>query len=222
MGDRPDYVEEQDVHAPVDSGNLLPVVKLMQALSPELDKADERYVEGAEVGDIVVVDGADKYVFGGEAGIRIIPIIVRKQWVEWVPRKMGGGFVAAYNTKEEMEAGVTKGNEVQVSIDYLCVTPELVEGELKPVVLQFNSATKLGVARSFAEMIKKFRTMIGVSYIVHSVRKTNRQRQVYYNFGIRHEGWVQKELYTTVQAIQAENQGFFLSLNTTQDAASEL
>lgn len=209
--ERPEHVEKQNVDAPVESGGFYPTLKLLQDLSPEVDEDEEVYVPGAEVGDFVVTDGTNQVLLDGKEGLNFIPLAVIKRWVEWIPRKQGGGFVASYNSREDMEAQVSPGNEVQVSIDYLVCTRDLSDdGELAVCVIQFNSATKLGVARILANHIKNFQTMYGVSYNIHAVKKKNRANQKYYNFGIKVNGWVKEALYGALQKMVDEYSPTFL------------
>jgi len=53
MANAPSYVKqsEQNVPAP-DSAMPFPVLKLLQQLSPELDKDDQKYLPDASAGDI--------------------------------------------------------------------------------------------------------------------------------------------------------------------------
>ena len=220
---RPAYTRSEDVAPPTEAGGFLPTMKLLQALSPELDKDDEKFINGASQGDIVVVDGSGPTLFDGEEGITVIPVCVRKLYNEWIPRKLGGGRVATYQTREEMEQHFERGHEMQVSIDYLCVTDEVSpEKKLTPVVLQFNSPTKLGVARELAEKIKEYRTMTGVQYKVSGTKKKGKQGP-YYNFKIAPLGWVSKDLYDSIQQIREQNEEAFASasLRTIDEAAKD-
>ena len=221
---RPAYTKSEDVAPPVESGGFLPTLKLLQALSPEVDNSDDKFINGASQGDIVVVDGSGPTLFDGEEGVTIIPVCVRKLYNEWIPRKQGGGFVASYQSREEMEQHFERGHEMQVSIDYLCVTDEVnPEKKLTPVVVQFNSATKLGVARELAEKIKEFRTMTGVQYKISGLKKKNKAGQPYYNFKIVPMGWVPKDLYDQIQKIREENEEAFssASLRTIDEGAAD-
>lgn len=192
----------------MDAGGLFPIVKLLQDLSPELDEDEEKYVDGASAGDIVVTDGTSYFLL--DDGLIFIPIAVRKQWTEWIPRKQGGGFVDSYSSKEDMEIGYTQGNDVQVTIDYLVVTQDISppdENDFQqyvPVMLQFNSPTKLAIARNMADYIAKFQTMYGVAYRLTSNKKKNRAGQKYYNYAVEALGWVDENMYETLESLKEQ------------------
>lgn len=209
---RPDFMEEEQVSVPVDSGMPFPVIKLMQALSPELDDDDPKYVEDAEQGDILVTDGSDHFLLDGAEGLTFIPILARKTWVEWIPRKQGGGFVESYSTRQEMEEHRTPGNDIVVSIDYLVTTMDLDPEAEEPsvVVLQFNSPTKMAPARVLSQYAQKHSTLAGITYLLTSVKAKNKKGDRYYNFAIKPVDWTEKLIYNSLKAIVDENSGLFL------------
>jgi len=66
----------------------LPMINLLQSNSPEVDKKDEKYVEGAEAG--MFINSVTKELY---TEIEMVPAITRHRFIEWVPRKLGGGLV---------------------------------------------------------------------------------------------------------------------------------
>jgi hypothetical protein len=76
--------------------NLVPLIYVLQTNSPQVNKRDERYVEGAEPGDIWLRN-ATHPVIKGEEGFLFQPCHFTKDWVEWVPRDNGGGFVGRHD-----------------------------------------------------------------------------------------------------------------------------
>lgn len=81
-------------HAAEDS--LIPMVTLLQQLSPQLKPNNEKYVRGAKMGDILL-KGALNPLVKGDEGIVVQPCAFQKAYVEWVPRSKGGGFVARHD-----------------------------------------------------------------------------------------------------------------------------
>src|SRR4051812_7676312 len=69
----------------------LPFIKILQGLSPELERGNAKYIAGAQAGDIV--HSITNEVFSGETGIAIVAAAFDKKWIEWRPRKSGGGLV---------------------------------------------------------------------------------------------------------------------------------
>lgn len=79
--------------------NLIPMMIILQAQSPQVIKRNPAYVEGAEAGSIFV-RGLPEPLFG-EEGVLFQPCHFTKKWVEWVPRSKGGGLVDRYDDRPE-------------------------------------------------------------------------------------------------------------------------
>ena len=75
--------------------NLVPLIYVLQALSPQVNKRNSEYLEGAEPGAIWLRNSPTPIVNGDE-GIIFQPCHFSKDWVEWVPRDAGGGFVGRH------------------------------------------------------------------------------------------------------------------------------
>jgi hypothetical protein len=75
--------------------NMVPLVYVLQALSPQCNKRNGAYIEGAEPGAILLKN-APKPIVNGEEGMTFQPCAFFKRWVEWVPRESGGGIVASH------------------------------------------------------------------------------------------------------------------------------
>lgn len=74
----------------------LPFIGLLQALSPQVNKRDDAYVESAEPGMFIeTVSGA---IWDGDEGLMIIPCHFSRHIIEWVKRKKGGGFVGVHSS----------------------------------------------------------------------------------------------------------------------------
>lgn len=76
--------------------NLIPLIYVLQPLSPQVNKRNPAYIKDAEPGDIWLRNYQDPIV-KGEEGIIFQPCFFSKDWVEWVPRDDGGGFVARHD-----------------------------------------------------------------------------------------------------------------------------
>lgn len=75
--------------------NIVPLIYILQPLSPQVLKTDPAYIQGAEAGDILLRNANDPIVKGAE-GIIFQPCFFTKDWVEWVPRGSGGGYVGRH------------------------------------------------------------------------------------------------------------------------------
>ena len=70
----------------------IPFIVILQKNSPQVDETEGAYIEGARPGMIYNTVSGEMYD-GRETGLFIIPVHFRKEIIEWVPRKKGGGLV---------------------------------------------------------------------------------------------------------------------------------
>src|SRR5262252_8802325 len=75
--------------------NIVPIITVLQPLSPQLQRSSTKYISSAMAGDIMMKNAANP-IIKGESGIIFQPCYFMKEWVEWVPRTSGGGFVARH------------------------------------------------------------------------------------------------------------------------------
>ena len=80
--------------------NMVPLIYILQAQSPQVMKRNPQHIEGAEAGSIWLRGVADP-VIDGDEGILFQPCYWHKDWVEWIPRDAGGGFVGRHPTLPE-------------------------------------------------------------------------------------------------------------------------
>jgi hypothetical protein len=77
----------------VDGEHLkIPFIVLLQGLSPQTKKENDEYIEGAEPG--MLMNSVTKELY--PEGVEFIPACVDHCYVEWVPRKRGGGFIGRH------------------------------------------------------------------------------------------------------------------------------
>ena len=77
---------------------LIPQLKIMQKLSPQLDKTSAMYVEGAAEGDICDT-GAGRL----HDEVLFVPVIYRKHWIEWAEPRGSGSIVQIYNSQSILD-----------------------------------------------------------------------------------------------------------------------
>lgn len=76
--------------------NVVPLVYILQALSPQVVKNDPKYVKGATPGSIWF--RGTKTVIDGDEGILVQPVFFSKCVIEWRPDR--GGFVSRHNVDD--------------------------------------------------------------------------------------------------------------------------
>lgn len=83
---------------------LIPMLRILQQMSPEVEKKSASYVAGAEAGDIYIKN-IHQPLIKGDDGFLFQPCAFYKKIVEWVPRNKGGGsgggFVGAYDKEPD-------------------------------------------------------------------------------------------------------------------------
>jgi hypothetical protein len=140
----------------------VPRVKLLQALSPELVKADPSYIKAARPGDILL---ADRTLLEGDTGFTFIPCAYRREALVFQPKAKGGNFVA--NLGNDYDAVLAKcsngengeklteeGNELVETATYFGLA--MNEGVPQPCVLSLNKS-QWKVAKKLNTLIQQYR-----------------------------------------------------------------
>jgi len=73
----------------------LPFLKILAQLSPEVNKRDGKYVEGAEAG--MIYNSVTGELHNGVEGINVIPCFYKLEYLEWKDRGEGLGAPMAIN-----------------------------------------------------------------------------------------------------------------------------
>ncbi len=140
---------------------MIPRLTILQDLSPQV-KDMVRHIEGAEPGDICdIVTGE---LFSGEEGILFLFAAYRRTYIEWVPRKKGGGFVADHGHNLPSDAiqgekgSITRpnGNEIKTVAEYMGFYVDVEQSSYKPFVIGMTG-TQLKKARRLNTMINQLR-----------------------------------------------------------------
>jgi len=76
----------------------IPFLRILAQLSPQVNKRDGAYVQGAEAGDIYHT--VSNTAFKGAEGITVVPCYFQHRYLEWKPREKGGGFVGAHRADD--------------------------------------------------------------------------------------------------------------------------
>ena len=76
----------------------IPFLRILAQLSPQVDKGNGAYIEGAEAG--MIYNTVLNEVYDGDVGISVIPAHYNRRFVEWTPREKGGGYMGSYETTD--------------------------------------------------------------------------------------------------------------------------
>lgn len=112
----PDFlVDKMDEHAGMGAStnaedNLIPIITVIQKQSPQAEKRDPKYIEGAEAG-CIWLRGAANPIVNGEEGFLFQHCCFEKDWVEWIPRSKGGGYVGRHKNRPVDAKQVAEADE---------------------------------------------------------------------------------------------------------------
>lgn len=123
----------------------IPRLSILQALSPQINKRDDAYVEGAEAG--MIYDSVANELYDGQEGILIIVVSYRRAHLQWWPRdsKKGKGFVkdwgsdpsilAQTNRSEKGQNLLADGSEIVPTGEYFCMLVDENDGTFERVLI---------------------------------------------------------------------------------------
>lgn len=140
----------------------IPFLRVLQALSPQVQDGDPAYIDGAKAGMLLNTVTIETY--DGKEGALLIPVHFEKVYIEWKPRVDGGGFVAEWPTREDADEGCQEGNEIVDTALHYCLIRNS-EGMWSPIVLPCKS-TFLSVSRGWNAMMQSvmFKTPDGRTF----------------------------------------------------------
>lgn len=136
----------------------IPFVRLLQALSPQLNKKKAEYIDGASSGD--AFNNVTGQYWDGEKGLTVIPCYQTTKYLEFTPREMGGGFRGEINPNNPVLQQTTRsgskeilpnGNELVKSDQHFCLIVD-EDGGFQPAVIDMKS-TQLKVSRRWKTQI---------------------------------------------------------------------
>lgn len=141
-----DLLKSKGFEGATSSSYAMPFLRILQKMSPEVDKDETAYIKGAKAGMILHTITKQCYL-----EICIIPLQYRDTYIEWIPREKGGGFVQEYDalesltkevlsscTKEDNKNILPSGNEFKLHSNYFCAFDE--DGEWEPVMISMSSS----------------------------------------------------------------------------------
>jgi hypothetical protein len=86
----------------------IPFLRILAQLSPQVNKRDGAYVDGAEAG--MIFNTVSNEVYDGEQGISVVPCYFNRRFIEWQPRASGGGFVSSHSPDDAIVKTTTKND----------------------------------------------------------------------------------------------------------------
>jgi len=85
----------------------LPFLKVLGQLSPEINKQNAKFINGAEPG--MIVNSVTKELYDGKKGIDVIPVHYERHYVEWQDRGQSGNApVAIHKADSDIVSTTTR------------------------------------------------------------------------------------------------------------------
>ena len=136
----------------------LPFLKILGQLSPEVNKRDGKYVEGAEPG--MIFNSVSGELYDGAKGINVIPAFYKLEYVEWKDRGEGaGGPVAVHDSSSDIMSQtkadanykdrLPNGNYVEKTASHFVI----ITGDSPTTALISMKSTQLKISRKWNSMM---------------------------------------------------------------------
>ena len=136
----------------------LPFLKILGQLSPEVNKRDGKYVEGAEPG--MIFNSVSGELYDGVKGIDVIPCFYKLEYIEWKDRGEGlGAPIAIYDSSSDIMSKtkpdanykdrLPNGNYIEKSASHL----DIVSGDSPSTALISMKSTQLKISRKWNSMM---------------------------------------------------------------------
>ena len=136
----------------------LPFLKILGQLSPEVNKRDGKYVEGAEPG--MIFNSVTGDLFDGVKGIDVIPCFYKLEYIEWKDRGDGPGApVAIYDSSSDIMSKtkadanykdrLPNGNYIEKTASHFVI----IMGDNPSTALISMKSTQLKISRKWNSMM---------------------------------------------------------------------
>ena len=136
----------------------LPFLKILGQLSPEVNKRDGKYVEGAEPG--MIYNSVSGELYDGVKGIDVIPCFYKLEYIEWKDRGEGlGAPVAIYDSSSDIMSKtkpdanykdrLPNGNYIEKTASHFVI----VSGDSPSTALISMKSTQLKISRKWNSMM---------------------------------------------------------------------
>lgn len=176
----------------------LPRIDVLQALSPQINKKKDEYIDGAEVGMLYNTLTSELY----SDGVIFTPVTFVKRYLVWVDREKdsNGGLMGVFDSAEEAETFADNHNDS----DKLEISPTAEH----LVLLEDGTEVILSMAKSRMKVSRKFNSLVRLnggdrfsrSYMATSVDDKSSQGE-FQNMGITPHGFPSEEVYLKAEAL---------------------
>jgi len=198
----------------------IPFIRILQALSPQLNKQDSMYIKGAEQGDIF--NTVSQQVYKAEQGVTVVPCFFEKKFLEFALRSSGGGFIRelasddkdiTLTTREGAAEILPSGNELVRTHQHVVMAMDSETKMGAPAILDMKK-TQLKVSRRWNTLKNGIRLpsgkpmpLYGTAWNIQTIAESNDQGS-WYNYKIERVYNMSKELEAMMLEARTMYQSF--------------
>ena len=215
----------------------IPRLKILQALSPEVNKNDGKPVEGASAGD--VLNTVTNNLYTDDNPLVVLPVAYKRLFLEWTPRESGGGLVAQHDdasildktTKNNFgQDALPNGNYIQTSATHFLLVINQ-DGSFDQAMLAM-AGTQLKKSRTWNSMMASAKMNVdgkvftppsfSHKYTLKTVQESN-DRGAWFGWSITSGGALSKDEMVYYEAAKnfAASVGSMSFGGTTDDSSTE-
>ena len=138
----------------------MPFLRVLGQLSPEVNKRDAKYVDGAEPG--MIFNTVTGQAYDGEKGVNVLPCGYKREYVEWSDRGEGtsapiaihavdSGIIEKTTRGADYKDRLANGNYLENTASYFVMMEDLSQA------LITMKSTQLKVSRSWNSMMNSIK-----------------------------------------------------------------
>ena len=177
----------------------LPRIDLIQALSDQIKKKHDSYIEGAEQGMLFNTLTMELY----DEGVSVVPVFFEKQYNAWIDRDSGGGMLGSFDTMVEAENAVAASDKPAEAVETPTHIVYILDADGNPV-----SEATIPMSRSKNKVSRSWNSLIRLnggdrfsrSYRITAVEDESAKGE-YWNFKVTNEGWAGEEVYLAAEKL---------------------
>lgn len=188
-----------------DVGNALaiPRIKLLQKMSPEVDKYSPKHVKGAEPG--AFINSITGEVYGDE--LYALNLKFKIEYVVWRNLDIGGGLLGNFTSQAEAEAAVAAQEkpsdyDIKDTHTHVLLLKNPTTGEVSTPVLMDFTVSKLRTSRAWnTQIATKGGDRFASLWKLKSVPVESRTGQQFMNLDVECLGWTTEEDYQVAEGL---------------------
>lgn len=143
-----------DVLAGADRDSFaIPFIQVLQKMSPQLDRNDPAFIDGAAEGDFL--NTATQEVYDGQEGIIVQPVRFKHSFTAWTIREKGGGYKGEYPVGDPIVLEALRNQDIKGRSLMPDNVTQVVDTRLHGILLHADSGPTPALFSLTSTQIKK-------------------------------------------------------------------